>query len=181
MTDPNLGAAEATKVTQTFLEAQFGQPSGRTGFESFSRPNDATGPADKPVGQTVTRTPRNPELNKGGVWNLSQSPRVNIIHGEPGPGMTPEILKGVQRLADKTGQKIWVTGSRQTGVSFHTGQPFKPDADIDIGVVGNYEQWAIVQQAEPQATIGWKTDFLGQFDTIGDIPPGLSVFVVAPN
>lgn len=55
----------------------------------------------------------------------------------PGPGVTPFHIQGVQNLANQTGMIIFIHGSRQTGFSVHTGKPFEPDTDLDLGVVGS--------------------------------------------
>lgn len=59
--------------------------------------------------------------------------------GKPGPGVTPAQLKGLQTLADKTGESLVIHGSRQTGISVHTGKAFTAASDLDIGVIGTGE------------------------------------------
>ena len=61
------------------------------------------------------------------------------VVGTPGPGVTPAHLEGMQRLADELGEPVVIFGSRQTGVSQHTGKPFQPDTDLDCGVIGGAE------------------------------------------
>ncbi len=58
------------------------------------------------------------------------------VLGVPGPGVTPQQIEAVKALAEKTGKPWIIHGSRQTGVSVHTGLPYKPDADLDTGLVG---------------------------------------------
>lgn len=58
------------------------------------------------------------------------------VLGTPGPGVTPAHLEAVKALAEKLGQPVIIHGSRQTGVSHHTGLPFAPDTDLDTGLVG---------------------------------------------
>lgn len=59
--------------------------------------------------------------------------------GEPGPGITPLHIRGVQRLADQIGAPVFMYGSRQSGTSVHTGKPWRPSSDLDLGVVGGAE------------------------------------------
>ncbi len=61
------------------------------------------------------------------------------VLGVPGPGVTPAHIEAVKALAVRSGEAIIVHGSRQTGVSHHTGLPFAPDTDLDLGVVGSPE------------------------------------------
>jgi RHS repeat-associated protein len=68
-----------------------------------------------------------------GVWVHNTCPNVA---GTPGPGVTDAHLAGAQVLADETGAPIVIMGSRQTGFSYHTGLPYDPATDLDIGVVG---------------------------------------------
>ena len=58
------------------------------------------------------------------------------VLGVPGPGVTPAHIEAVKALAERTGEAIVIHGSRQTGVSHHTGLPFSKDTDLDLGVVG---------------------------------------------
>lgn len=62
------------------------------------------------------------------------------VVGEPGPGITPLHVSGVQRLADRIGAPLFMYGSRQSGTSVHTGKPWRPSSDLDLGVVGGAEE-----------------------------------------
>lgn len=68
------------------------------------------------------------------------APSIDVrVLGVPGPGVTPAHIESVKAMALAVGQPIFIHGSRQTGVSHHTGLPFKPDTDLDLGVVGSPE------------------------------------------
>lgn len=68
------------------------------------------------------------------------APSVEMrVLGVPGPGVTPEHIAAVKAVAAAAGAPIIIHGSRQTGVSAHTGKAFAPDTDLDLGVVGQPE------------------------------------------
>jgi len=104
---------------------------------------------------------------------------LNIV-GVRGPGVTDEQVFALQNLADETGRAWVVHGSRQTGVSFHTGKSFLPSADLDLGVVGkpedlvaaSGERWDGVPQAKHGPML--------QVDSVEDAA-GRGHFVVSPR
>ena len=72
-----------------------------------------------------------------------KSPDSVQLHQHQGSGIKRNFsLNGVQELADETGVPIVIHGSRQTGVSIHTGEPFTPNSDLDLGVVGECRRFA---------------------------------------
>lgn len=73
-------------------------------------------------------------------WALSArevppSPTGVRVLGVPGPGVTPAHLEAVKALVERAGTAVVIDGSRQTGLSRHTGLPFAADADLNLGVV----------------------------------------------
>lgn len=58
------------------------------------------------------------------------------VLGVPGPGLTPAHIEAAKALAVRTGEAVFIHGSRQTGFSYHTGLPFSPSADLNLGVIG---------------------------------------------
>lgn len=76
---------------------------------------------------------------------VSPSAAPTLI-GVPGPGVSPAHLAAVQALADESGHPWVIHGSRQTGVSVHTGETFAADADLDLGVVGTPESMFAAQR-----------------------------------
>lgn len=68
------------------------------------------------------------------------------ILGVPGPGITPAHLEAVSAMALAAQTPIVIHGSRQTGFSHHTGLPFKPDTDLDLGVIGKAEDILKIEQ-----------------------------------
>ena len=59
------------------------------------------------------------------------------VLGVPGPGVTPAHIEAAKALAVRTGEAVVIHGSRQTGFSYHTGLPFSPSADLNLGVIGS--------------------------------------------
>ncbi len=59
-----------------------------------------------------------------------------LVLGVPGPGVTPAQIEAVKALALETGLPWVIHGSRQTGVSHHTGKPYHQNTDLDTAVVG---------------------------------------------
>lgn len=59
------------------------------------------------------------------------------VLGVPGPGVTPAHIEAAKVLAVRTGEAVVIHGSRQTGFSYHTGLPFSPEADLNLGVIGS--------------------------------------------
>ncbi|PIR18529.1 MAG: hypothetical protein COV48_07030 [Elusimicrobia bacterium CG11_big_fil_rev_8_21_14_0_20_64_6] len=59
------------------------------------------------------------------------------VLGVPGPGVTPAHIETARALAVRTGSPVVIHGSRQTGFSHHTGLPFAPDADLNMGTIGS--------------------------------------------
>ncbi len=104
------------------------------------------------------------KLNKGGVRPESIQPGENLprltsgeiatsdkvldlkteVLGKRGPGITDEMVAAAEKLARETGGTIVIFGSRQTGKSEVTGKPFRPDSDIDLGVVGGVAEFNVV-------------------------------------
>lgn len=64
----------------------------------------------------------------------SSGQKVHVL-GRPGPGISEDILVAAQRLVDEIECPIILYGSRQTGISEKTGQTFRPDSDVDLGVL----------------------------------------------
>ena len=77
--------------------------------------------------------------------------RLNVV-GEVGPGVTRSHLAAVQQLANQTGQKIIILGSRQTGIRSSTGGPFTAASDLDLGVVGGADNMMALVRAEQAVT-----------------------------
>jgi hypothetical protein len=84
-----------------------------------------------------------------GVRSLAISQRIRIIEhvgldgqiyrfaGQAGPGIASDHLVAAQALANETGVPIVIHGSRQSGVSHHTGLGFRVTSDLDLGIVGS--------------------------------------------
>lgn len=63
--------------------------------------------------------------------------RSHIYQGIPGPGILLRHIARVRRLASRIGIPLVIFGSRQSGVSCHTGKPFRAESDVDLGFVGS--------------------------------------------
>ena len=61
------------------------------------------------------------------------------VLGIPGPGVTPAHIEALKAVAEALGHPLIIHGSRQTGVSHHTGLTFRHDTDLDTGVIGTPE------------------------------------------
>ncbi|MCX7806045.1 MAG: hypothetical protein N3A38_12765, partial [Planctomycetota bacterium] len=80
-------------------------------------------------------TPTYPMVKYDAVFAVGQLGHSIKVAGKPGPGITAEHLIGAQRLAKEIGRPVVIYGSRQTGISFHTKQPFRLTSDLDLGVI----------------------------------------------
>lgn len=65
------------------------------------------------------------------------APLASRVLGVPGPGVTPQHIEALALVAEKLDQPIFVHGSRQTGTRFHDGTRFRPDTDLDTGLIGS--------------------------------------------
>lgn len=68
------------------------------------------------------------------------------VLGIPGPGVTPAHIEAVKALSARVATPIVIHGSRQTGFSHHTGLPFAPDTDLDLGLIGSPEKILAVER-----------------------------------
>lgn len=89
------------------------------------------------------RPPSAPALRASVLPAASFSPPAPSLSavrllGTPGPGVTPAHIEAIKAVAAK-GQAVFVHGSRQTGVSYHTGLPFSADSDLNTGVIGAWD------------------------------------------
>ncbi len=66
-------------------------------------------------------------------------PATRVL-GVPGPGVTPAHIEAVKAFAERIGTPVVIHGSRQTGVSHHTGLPYASNTDLDLGLVGAPEK-----------------------------------------
>lgn len=73
-------------------------------------------------------------------------PGAAVVLGVPGPGVTPRHLEAVKALALETGRPWVVHGSRQTGVSYRTGQPYQKNTDLDTAIIGKAEDLLDVER-----------------------------------
>ena len=111
---------------------------------------------------------------------LPAAPAALNITGIRGPGVTDEQVYALQNLADETGRAWVVHGSRQTGLSVHTGKSFLPTADLDLGVVGRPEDLAAASGERWDGVPQAKHGPMLQLDSIEDAA-GRGHFVVAPR
>lgn len=107
-----------------FTEVTVSSEDGFTGHSStvnakFTRPEDSA-PAD----ETGFITDHEYSTHSG-----------TTVAGEPGPGITPEMLSAARDFVADRGESLVIFGSRQTGISEKSGRPFRPDSDLDLAAV----------------------------------------------
>ncbi|WP_415842925.1 hypothetical protein, partial [Nocardia ninae] len=89
-------------------------------------------------------------------------PDVEVI-GEPGPGVTPEMLDAARRSVAETGEPLVIFGSRQTGISEKSGAPFHADSDLDVAATTPEGLMKLVDVHEGQSPIPKVKDVAGIF------------------
>ncbi len=159
-----------------------GQRPGATGVKPPTGPPEITARPTAPTVRVPARGPASAEPPATVRAGAGRPPEPSLnIEGKPGPGLTKAHLEAIQRLADQTGERIVVFGSRQTGVSAHTGQPFTETSDIDIGVIGGPKNLSNVLRANPEEVIGWKTDLAGLWPTAPEAMQKVGGIVISPR
>lgn len=102
------------------------------------------------------------------------------VVGMPGPGVSEAHVAAVQRLADSTGVTWLIHGSRQTGVSAHDGKPFRPDSDLDLGVVGGWDEMVAASHA-PWDTVPDAEHLPMRLESSAETAAGKGLLVIAPR
>ena len=92
---------------------------------------------------------------------LTAIPELRVL-GVPGPGVTPAHIEAIKALAIQTGSAIVIHGSRQTGFSHHTGKPFTPSADLNLGVIGSPDKIQSIQWDGPKIAVASVEDAVGR-------------------
>ncbi|MFE5462453.1 hypothetical protein ACFQ9K_35020, partial [Nocardia sp. NPDC056564] len=140
--DHPLNAVDRARLTaEAQAQAQAGQP--RVGQAYDGRPDDANPTRHDGTGEPAPRVrddngelpaqvPDEVGLDRPDAGPPDRGlPEVEVI-GEPGPGVTPEMLDAARKSVAETGEPLVIFGSRQTGISERSGAPFHADSDLDI-------------------------------------------------